>query len=71
MARSQLELVRHLEALDASAPRVERHLWLIGLLDWVRGSADWQNPSENKMQAVLTRVRSPAKIGRASCRERV
>ena len=58
MARSQLELVRHLEALDASAPRVERHLWLIGLLDWVRGSADWQNPSEDEVQAVLTRVRS-------------
>ena len=40
MARSQLELVRHLEALDASTPHVEQHLWLIGLLDWVRGSTN-------------------------------
>ena len=58
MARTQLELVRHLEALDANAPRVERHLWLVRLLDWVRGSADWHNPSEDEVQAVLTRVRS-------------
>ena len=58
MARSQLELIRLLESLDANAPRVERHLWLIRVLDWVRGSASRDKPSEADVQAVLTRLRS-------------
>ena len=57
MAMSQLALVRLLEALDTSAPRVERHLWLIRLLDWVRGEADLHAPSEDDVQAVVARVR--------------
>ena len=72
MARSQLELVRLLESLDANAPRVERHLWLIRVLDWIRGSASRDNPSETDVQAVLTRLHSllDAVAVRAHWRER-
>lgn len=40
MATPQLELIDHLRAIDPEAPRAERHLWLIRLLDWVRGDTD-------------------------------
>ncbi|QTD45870.1 site-specific recombinase [Ottowia testudinis] len=42
MTTPQLELIDLLRAIDPHAPLAERHLWLIGLLDWVRGEA--QNP---------------------------
>lgn len=42
MATSQLDLIELLRALDPQAPLVERNLWLVHLLDWVRG--DSQNP---------------------------
>ena len=42
MATSQLDLIELLRALDPEAPLAERHLWLIRLLDWVRGDA--RNP---------------------------
>ena len=42
MATSQLELIELLRAIDPQAPLAERHLWLIRLLDWVRGES--QNP---------------------------
>ena len=42
MATSQLDLIDLLGAIDPEAPLAERHLWLIRLLDWVRGDA--RNP---------------------------
>lgn len=57
MTISQLELVRLLEALDASAPRVERHLWLIRLLDWIRGDRP-DDDSDEAVQLALARVRA-------------
>ncbi len=42
MATSQLDLIDLLRAIDPQAPLAERHLWLIRLLDWVRGDA--RNP---------------------------
>ncbi len=37
MASSQLDLIELLRAIDPDAPMAERHLWLMRLLDWVRG----------------------------------
>ena len=37
MASSQLDLIELLRAIDPEAPLAERHLWLMRLLDWVRG----------------------------------
>ncbi|AVO33112.1 site-specific recombinase [Ottowia oryzae] len=42
MATSQLDLIELLRAIDPEAPLAERHLWLMQLLDWVRG--DTQDP---------------------------
>ncbi|WOP15821.1 recombinase [Ottowia sp. SB7-C50] len=42
MATPQLDLIGLLRAIDPQAPLAERHLWLIRLLDWVRG--DTGNP---------------------------
>lgn len=39
MASSQLDLVELLRAIDPHAPLAERHLWLIRLLNWVRGES--------------------------------
>ncbi len=37
MPRAPTDLVSLLDALNPEAPRAERHLWLIALLEWVRG----------------------------------
>ncbi|MDO5288385.1 MAG: recombinase [Pseudomonadota bacterium] len=39
MASSQLDLVELLRAIDPDAPLAERNLWLIQLLNWVRGDS--------------------------------
>lgn len=40
MATSQLHLIDLMGSLDPEAPIAERHLWLVRLLDWVRGDSD-------------------------------
>lgn len=40
MASSQLDLIELLRAIDPEAPLAERHLWLMRLLDWVRGDTE-------------------------------
>ncbi|MGB3069700.1 MAG: site-specific recombinase [Ottowia sp.] len=50
MATSQLELIQHLRALDPEAPIADRHLWLIELLNWVRGES-------HDPEAAVARVR--------------
>ncbi len=51
MATTQQELIGLLRALDPEAPTAERHLWLIQLLDWVRGEAQ-------DVDAAVARIRS-------------
>lgn len=51
MATPQLELIDLLRALDPQAPLAERHLWLMQLLDWVRGAG-------NDPEAAVVRVRT-------------
>ena len=50
MAPPRPDLPELLHALDPLAPRAERHLWLMQLLDWVRGQQD-------EPQAAVARVR--------------
>jgi len=50
MATSQPDLAPLLRSLDPQASRPERNLWLVGLLDWVRGDA-------RDAEAALARVR--------------
>jgi site-specific recombinase len=45
------DLNQVLASLDADAPLAQRHLWLIGLLDWVRG------PRAGPAEAAASRVR--------------
>ena len=45
------DLNQVLATLDAQAPLAQRHLWLIGLLDWVRG------PRGSSAEAAASRVR--------------
>ncbi|MDO5693127.1 MAG: recombinase [Pseudomonadota bacterium] len=40
MATPQLDLIELLRSLDPEAPVAERHLWLIRLLDWIRGETE-------------------------------
>lgn len=51
MATPQLELIDLLRTLDPQAPRAERHLWLMQLLDWVRGE-------RTDPEAAVARVRT-------------
>ena len=50
MGTSQLDLIELMGALDPEAPTAERHLWLVRLLDWIRGDTD--NP-----EVAVARVR--------------
>ena len=51
MATAQLDLVELLRTLDPSEPLAERHLWLMRLLDWVRGE-------RSDPEAAVARVRT-------------
>ena len=61
------DLNQVLDTLDAKAPLAQRHLWLIGLLDWVRG------PRGSSPQAAASRVQLllDAVDARAQLQERV
>ena len=52
MARS-IDLAALLDALDPDAPLAQRHLWLIDLLDWVRGEARDPNASVARVRLLL------------------
>ncbi|WP_394791104.1 site-specific recombinase [Rhodoferax sp.] len=47
-----------LDALDADAPLAQRHLWLIGLLDWVRGNKLSPEDSVARIQRFLDAVQA-------------
>jgi len=42
-----------LEALDPAAPPVDRHLWLVALLDWVRGDRSSATTAVQRVQLLL------------------
>ncbi|BDT69642.1 hypothetical protein os1_38330 [Comamonadaceae bacterium OS-1] len=45
-----------LDTLDADAPLAQRHLWLIGLLDWIRGDNRAPDDSVSRVQRFLDAV---------------
>lgn len=53
MASSQPDLVQLLQSIDANASLAERHLWLIRLLQWVRGSEGDANASVARVRLFL------------------
>ena len=53
MATAQLALLRLLRGLDPDAPTAERHLWLIQLLDWIRGEARDVEASVARLRSLL------------------
>ncbi|MBI3532688.1 MAG: site-specific recombinase [Burkholderiales bacterium] len=55
-----------LDALDPEATQVERHLWLVALLDWVRGDRESVQTSLSRVQLFLDIVEE-----RPALRERV
>ena len=55
-----------LDTLDPDAPQVERHLWLVGLLDWVRGDRQSVAAALERLGLLLTRLEEdPALCARA------
>ena len=55
-----------LDALDPEAPQVERHLWLVAMLDWVRGDRQSAATAISRVQLLLDVVEA-----RPALRERV
>ena len=45
-----------LDTLDADAPLAQRHLWLIGLLDWIRGDNRAPDDAVSRVQRFLDAV---------------
>ncbi|WP_027994501.1 site-specific recombinase [Simplicispira psychrophila] len=56
MRRAGSELTHLLTQIDAQAGVAERHLWLIALLDWVRGGGDSVPASVARVQQLLEAV---------------
>lgn len=53
MATPQLELIDLLRALDPHASLAERHLWLMQLLDWVRGNGSDPDAAVVRVRTLL------------------
>jgi hypothetical protein len=49
----QQSLSRLLESMDPDADRVHRHLWLISLFDWIRGSGNAPETAPLRMNVLL------------------
>ena len=56
------DLAHLLTQVDAQASVAERHLWLIALLDWVRGSCDSVPASVARVQLLVVAMESDPKI---------
>ncbi|NMM86695.1 recombinase [Rhodococcus sp. SRB_17] len=56
MKVAPLDLAALLARLDPQAPLAERHLWLIALLDWVRGARDSVPASLGRVQLLIDAV---------------
>ena len=56
------DLAHLLAQVDAQASVAERHLWLIALFDWVRGSCDSVPASVARVQLLVVAMESDPKI---------
>ncbi len=62
MKVAPLELAALLARLDPQAPLAERHLWLIALLDWVRGARASVPASIGRVQLLLDAVEARPEV---------
>jgi site-specific recombinase len=51
-----------LDALDPAAPQVQRHLWLVGLLDWIRGDRSSVSTTLERLQLLIERLENDAEL---------
>jgi len=51
--RKTLDLPELLDALDPQASLVQRHLWLIHLIDWLRGDAKSISATHKRLALLL------------------
>uniref|UniRef100_UPI0035B2B845 site-specific recombinase n=1 Tax=Hylemonella sp. TaxID=2066020 RepID=UPI0035B2B845 len=51
-----------LDTLDPNAPQVERHLWLVRLLDWMRGDRSSVATTLERLQLLIERLESDAEL---------
>ena len=51
-----------LDALDPAAPLVQRHLWLVGLLDWIRGDRSSVDTALERLQLLIERLENDAEL---------
>ncbi|RYF07755.1 MAG: recombinase [Comamonadaceae bacterium] len=58
MKRPKKDLEHLLADLDAAAPLAQRHLWLIALLDWVRGNGDSVDSAIGRLTLLVQTVES-------------
>ena len=56
------DLAHLLTQVDAKASVAERHLWLIALFDWVRGSCDSVPASVARVQLLVAAMETDPKI---------
>jgi site-specific recombinase len=53
MAKKTVDLVGLIDALNPQADQVQRHLWLIALMDWIRGKHDSAQDSIGRVEMLL------------------
>ena len=51
-----------LQAMDAGADQVQRHLWLIALLEWIRGGDKSPEGPAARMEAFLSAVEAQPEV---------
>ncbi|MBX9871615.1 MAG: site-specific recombinase [Burkholderiaceae bacterium] len=51
-----------LDTLDPDAPQVERHLWLVGLLDWMRGDRSSVATTLERLQLLIERLEGDTEL---------
>jgi site-specific recombinase len=57
-----LTLAPLLDTLDPDAPQVERHLWLVRLLDWVRSDRSSVTTTLERLQLLIERLENDAEL---------
>ncbi len=51
-----------LDTLDPAAPQVERHLWLVALLDWIRGDRSSVATAVERLQLLIERLETDGEL---------
>jgi site-specific recombinase len=59
---SSRDLASLLGALDPAASQVRRHLWLVGLLDWIRGDRSSVATALERLQLLIERLENDAEL---------